>query len=88
MLGTTGAGASMLPTITQATRDLADDDIPSGTTMINVLNQLAVSVTTAAVAVVLEVSGSVQVAFALPVSMMAAALAVALVALRRPVTPG
>lgn len=53
MLGTTGAGATMLPTITLATRDLADDDIPSGSTMINVLNQLAASVTTAAVAVLL-----------------------------------
>ncbi|MCX6398785.1 MAG: DHA2 family efflux MFS transporter permease subunit [Propionibacteriales bacterium] len=53
MLGTTGAGATMLPTITLATRDLADADIPSGSTMINVLNQLATSVTTAAVAVLL-----------------------------------
>nr|WP_281366515.1 DHA2 family efflux MFS transporter permease subunit [Nocardioides thalensis] len=53
MLGAGGAGASMLPTITTATRHLADPDIPSGSTMINVLNQLATSVTTAAVAVVL-----------------------------------
>lgn len=52
-LGTTGAGATMLPTITQATRDLDDADIPSGSTMINVLNQLATSLTTAAVAVLL-----------------------------------
>ncbi len=39
-VGTTGAGATMLPTITQATRDLDDVDIPSGSTIINVLNQL------------------------------------------------
>lgn len=51
MLGTTGAGATMLPTITHATRHLADADIPSGTTIINVSNQLATSLTTAAVAV-------------------------------------
>lgn len=54
MLGTTGAGATMLPTITLATRDLTDTDIPSGSTIINVLNQLATSVTTAAVAVLLS----------------------------------
>lgn len=53
MLGAGGAGATMLPTITTATRHLADADIPSGSTMINVLNQLATSVTTAAVAVLL-----------------------------------
>lgn len=53
MLGAGGAGATMLPIITTATRHLADPDIPSGSTMINVLNQLASSVTTAAVAVVL-----------------------------------
>lgn len=53
MLGTTGAGATMLPTITHATRNLADPDIPSGTTIINVSNQLATSLTTAAVAVLL-----------------------------------
>ncbi|MFC5728577.1 MULTISPECIES: DHA2 family efflux MFS transporter permease subunit [Nocardioides] len=53
MLGTTGAGASMLPTMTLATRHLDHDEIPSGTTMINVLNQLATSVTTALVAVLL-----------------------------------
>ncbi|WP_322937835.1 DHA2 family efflux MFS transporter permease subunit [Nocardioides bizhenqiangii] len=53
MLGTTGAGATMLPTITMATRHLADADIPSGSTTINVLNQLSTSLVTAAVAVVL-----------------------------------
>lgn len=81
-LGTTGAGATMLPTITQATRDLDDGDIPSGSTIINVLNQLATSVTTAAVAVLLSASGSVQTAFLLPVAMMATALVVALTVLR------
>lgn len=53
MLGTTGAGASMLPTITMATRHLDDADIPSGSTTINVLNQLSTSLVTAAVAVLL-----------------------------------
>lgn len=81
-LGTTGAGATMLPTITQATRDLDDADIPSGSTIINVLNQLATSVTTAAVTVVLASSGSVRTAFCLPVAMMALALVVALLVLR------
>lgn len=83
-LGTTGAGATMLPTITQATRDLDDADIPSGSTMINVLNQLAISVTTAAVTVLLASSGSVRTAFWLPVGMMVAALVVALTVLRPP----
>ncbi|UMG93592.1 hypothetical protein [Nocardioides sp. TF02-7] len=115
-VATTGAGATMLPTITMATRTLDDPDIPSGTTMINVLNQLATSVTTAAVAVVLatalssrlpatvgdgigdlqalptadraavapQVSEAMQVALALPVAMMAAALVVAVVVFRRP----
>ena len=53
MVGTTGAGACMLPTMTLATRHLDDPDIPSGTTMINVLNQLAVSIVTAGVSVLL-----------------------------------
>lgn len=53
MLGAGGAGATLLPTITTATRHLADPDIPSGSTLINVLNQLAAAVTTAAVAVLL-----------------------------------
>jgi hypothetical protein len=52
-VGTTGAGACMLPTMTLATRYLADPDIPSGSTIINVLNQLAASLVTAAVSVVL-----------------------------------
>lgn len=81
-LGTTGAGATMLPTITQATRDLDDGDIPSGSTIINVLNQLATSVTTAAVTVLLASSGSVRTAFWLPVAMMVVALVVALTVLR------
>lgn len=83
-LGTTGAGATMLPTITQATRDLDDADIPSGSTIINVLNQLATSVTTAAVTVLLASSGSVRTAFWLPVTMMVLALVVALTVLRQP----
>ena len=53
MLGTTGAGACMLPTMTLATRYLDDPDIPSGSTIITVLNQLAASLVTAAVSVVL-----------------------------------
>jgi MFS family permease len=52
-LGTTGAGACMLPTMTLATRYLDDPDIPSGSTIITVLNQLAASLVTAAVSVVL-----------------------------------
>ncbi|NYI44767.1 EmrB/QacA subfamily drug resistance transporter [Nocardioides aromaticivorans] len=91
-LGTTGAGATMLPTITQATRDLDDVDIPSGSTIINVLNQLATSVTTAAVTVVLASTGSMRDAFWLPLAMMTAALVVALTVLgprgvRAPGTP-
>ena len=53
VLGTTGAGACMLPTMTLATRYLDDPDIPSGSTIITVLNQLAASLVTAAVSVVL-----------------------------------
>ena len=53
VLGTTGAGACMLPTMTLATRYLEDPDIPSGSTIITVLNQLAASLVTAAVSVVL-----------------------------------
>ena len=115
VLATTGAGATMLPTITMATRYLDDPDIPSGSTTINVLNQLATSVTTAAAAVLLAsalgarapalagdgigalqalpaaerlalapaVSEAVQVAFLLPVGMMAAALVVAVITFRR-----
>ena len=52
-VGTTGAGATMLPTMTLATRHLDDADIPSGSTMINVFNQVATSIVTAAVSVLL-----------------------------------
>ena len=53
VLGSTGAAACMLPTMTLATRYLDDPDIPSGSTIITVLNQLAASLVTAAVSVVL-----------------------------------
>ena len=43
----------MLPAMTVATRDLHDADIPCGSTMINVLNQLATSLVTAAATVLL-----------------------------------
>ncbi|MEP9382315.1 DHA2 family efflux MFS transporter permease subunit [Nocardioides sp. KR10-350] len=53
MVGTTGAGCTLLPTMTLATRYLDDADIPSGSTMINVLNQVATAISTAGVSVLL-----------------------------------
>jgi EmrB/QacA subfamily drug resistance transporter len=53
VLGAAGAGGCMLPTMTLATRYLDDPDIPSGSTIITVLNQLAASLVTAAVSVAL-----------------------------------
>lgn len=38
-----GVGATLMPTITTATRGLVDADVPSGTTLLNVINQVAVS---------------------------------------------
>ncbi len=53
MVAGAGAGSTMMPTITLATRHLADDEIPSGSTMLNVGNQLATALTTAAVSALL-----------------------------------
>lgn len=38
-----GVGATLMPSMTAATRDLAVADVPSGATLLNVVNQVAVS---------------------------------------------
>lgn len=48
-----GVGATLMPTLTTATRDLEHDDVPSGTTLLNITNQVAVSFGVAATSVVL-----------------------------------
>lgn len=49
----TGVGATLMPTITTATRWLTQEQLPSGTTLLNVVQQTAVSFGTAATSVVL-----------------------------------
>ncbi|GGR58174.1 MFS transporter [Nocardioides luteus] len=52
-VATSGAGFVMLPTMTVATRYLEDSAIPAGSTLINVLNQVATALCTAGVSVLL-----------------------------------
>ncbi|MFE7227715.1 DHA2 family efflux MFS transporter permease subunit [Nocardioides sp. NPDC057577] len=114
-VATAGAGFVMLPTMTIATRYLEDSAIPAGSTMINVLNQIATALCTAGVSVLLAAALStrlpglgsdgigaigslspteraavaplaaeaLQVAFWLPVTMMAISAVVAFVVFRR-----
>lgn len=48
-----GVGATLMPTMTSATRDLSHDDIPSGSTILAISLQLAVSLGFAAVSAML-----------------------------------
>jgi len=114
-IATAGAGFVMLPTMTIATRYLEDSAIPAGSTMINVLNQVATALCTAGVSVLLAAALSarlpglgsdgigalsalspaervtvaplaaeaLQVAFWLPVTMMAISGVVAFLVFRR-----
>ncbi|MEU0268114.1 DHA2 family efflux MFS transporter permease subunit [Nocardioides sp. NPDC006303] len=114
-IATAGAGFVMLPTMTIATRYLEDIAIPAGSTMINVLNQVATALCTAGVSVLLAAALSsrlpglgsdgigalsslapteraavaplaaeaLQVAFWLPVTMMAISGVVAFLVFRR-----
>lgn len=50
-----GVGASLSPTITTATRWLSDEQMPSGTTLLNVTQQTATSFGTAATSVLLGI---------------------------------
>ncbi|TQL66869.1 EmrB/QacA subfamily drug resistance transporter [Nocardioides albertanoniae] len=59
-IATAGAGFVMLPTMTIATRYLEDSAIPAGSTMINVLNQLATALCTAGVSVLLAAALSTR----------------------------
>lgn len=128
MLGTVGAGFTLMPTMTVATRSLENTAIPSGSTIIGVLSQVSAAIGTAAFSVLLaselsarlpgiadggvgslnalppaelavlapQVADSFRAAFWLPVTLMAIAGLVALIALRstpshrnseQPVTP-
>ena len=114
-VATAGAGFVMLPTMTIATRYLEDSAIPAGSTMINVLNQVATALCTAGVSVLLAsalsarlpglgadgvgalsaasaaeraaaaplAAEAMQIAFWLPVTMMAVSALVAFVVFRR-----
>lgn len=114
-IATAGAGFVMLPTMTIATRYLEDSAIPAGSTMINVMNQVATALCTAGVSVLLAAALSarlpglgsdgvgalsalsptervtvaplaaeaLQVAFWLPVTMMAISAVVAFLVFRR-----
>ncbi len=46
-----GVGATLMPTITTATRQLSHDDTPSGTTLLNIVSQLATAIGAVAVSV-------------------------------------
>ncbi len=48
-----GVGATLMPTITTATRQLSHDDTPSGTTLLNIVSQVATAIGAAAVSVLL-----------------------------------
>jgi EmrB/QacA subfamily drug resistance transporter len=49
----TGVGMVMMPVNTTATRGLAPDDVPSGSTMVNIVSQVGASIGTALMSVVL-----------------------------------
>jgi EmrB/QacA subfamily drug resistance transporter len=59
-----GVGMVMMPAITTATRALAPDDVPSGSTTVNIVSQLGTSIGTALVSVVLaaNLSGATDAA--------------------------
>jgi len=77
-----GVGATLMPTMTTATRGLADADVPSSTTVLNVINQVAVSFGFAMTSVLLAAQlthkvpqltgGHVGDAYALPAERLAA----------------
>jgi len=77
-----GVGATLMPTMTTATRGLGDADVPSGTTLLNVVNQVAVSFGFAMTSVVLATQltarvpqlagGTVGDAYGLPAAELAA----------------
>ncbi len=48
-----GVGATLMPTITTATRQLSHDDTPSGTTLLNIVSQVATAIGAAALSVLL-----------------------------------
>ncbi len=56
-----GAGATLMPTMTAATRSLQGGDIPHGTTLLNLLSQLGSALGTAAVAAVLTLAVNTRV---------------------------
>ncbi len=53
MIGTVGASCTLMPTTTVATRSLEPAAIPSGSTIMGVLNQVSAAISTAAVSVLL-----------------------------------
>lgn len=53
VLAGVGVGATLMPTMSTATRILDHHDVPSGTTLLNIANQVAVSLGTAAISVYL-----------------------------------
>jgi len=55
-----GTGATIMPTITTALRHLPDRDAPSGSTLLNIANQAAVSIGTALTSVLLATGLSSQ----------------------------
>lgn len=56
-----GSGATLMPTMTVAVRDLGDDDTPRGTTLLALVQQLAGAVGVAVIATTLTVLVSVRV---------------------------
>ncbi|MGL5851251.1 MAG: DHA2 family efflux MFS transporter permease subunit [Phycicoccus sp.] len=48
-----GVGATLMPTITTATRNLSHDDTPSGTTVLNIVSQVATAIGAAMISVLL-----------------------------------
>lgn len=56
-----GSGATLMPTMTVAVRDLEDDDTPRGTTLLVLVQQLAGAVGVAVIATTLTVLVSVRV---------------------------
>ncbi|MGH3661138.1 MAG: DHA2 family efflux MFS transporter permease subunit [Micromonosporaceae bacterium] len=55
-VGGVGVGATLMPTITTATRQLDHDAVPSGTTLLTMGNQVAVSIGTAVISVLLTMA--------------------------------
>lgn len=51
-----GVGATLMPTMTTATRDLDHDELPSGTAIMSILQQLAVALGIAVVSIVMACS--------------------------------